>query len=213
MVKSSSDPEKGVKLDTPLSKQQQLEAAAAMYDHMTAGNETSGIALTYCYWELSQSPDLQAALRRELLTLSPPIIYPVKAGETLTLPDPKAIDALPLLHTILMETLRLHAPIPGVQPRVTPNTPATLVGYKNLPPNVRVNAMAHSLHRNGAVFPEPEKWIPQRWLQDEDGKNLEDMKRWFWAFGSGGRMCIGSNLAMQGQLWRRAADFLELTTI
>jgi unspecific monooxygenase len=24
------------------------------------------------------------------------------------------------------------------------------------------------------------------------------MRRWFWAFGSGGRMCVGSNLALQG---------------
>jgi hypothetical protein len=198
MLKSSSDPEKGARLDTPLSKGQQLGAAAEMYDHLTAGNETSGIALTYCFWELSQNPQLQTALRKELLTLSPPILFPIKVTENLGLPDPKAIDALPLLHAILMETLRLHAPIPGIQPRITPSTPATLAGYDNLPPNVRVNAQAHSLHRNSAVFPEPEKWVPERWLQTDNPKNAEEMKRWFWAFGSGGRMCIGSNLAMQG---------------
>lgn len=26
----------------------------------------------------------------------------------------------------------------------------------------------------------------------------EEMKKWFWAFGNGGRMCLGSNFAIQG---------------
>lgn len=53
------------------------------------------------------------------------------------------------------------------------------------------------MHRNPDVFPEPETWRPERWL-DSDG-NIDaggEKARWFWAFGSGGRMCVGSNLAM-----------------
>lgn len=33
---------------------------------------------------------------------------------------------------------------------------------------------------------------------------MKEMLRWFWAFGSGGRMCIGSNLAMQGEFRARS---------
>ena len=211
MLKSNSDAEKGQTLDTPLPSTQQLEIAAEMYDHMTAGNETSGIALTYCFWELSQHPLLQMALRNELMRLEHPIIYPVKTGETIRLPDPKDVDALPLLNAILMETLRLHTPIPGGQPRITPMVPTTLAGYDNLPPSVRVNAQAYSLHRNTNVFPEPEKWIPDRWLRTDDPKKAEEMKRWFWAFGSGGRMCIGSNLAMQGMFGGNPSEMAVLT--
>lgn len=99
-----------------------------------------------------------------------------------------------------METLRLHAPIPGIQPRVTPYPTTSLCGYDNIPPNTRVNAQAYSLHRNPEVFPEPETWQPKRWLKPHDSPEMEEMRRWFWAFGSGGRMCVGSNLAVQGEI-------------
>jgi hypothetical protein len=52
------------------------------------------------------------------------------------------------------------------------------------------------LHRNGAVFADPEAWEPSRWLRAADDPQLREMNRWFWAFGSGGRMCVGSNLAL-----------------
>lgn len=180
------------------SKKQRLDIACEMFDHLTAGHETSAVGLTYLFWEMSKRPDLQKELREELLTLSPTITYPTQSSTTPELPSPKSIEALPLLNAIVTETLRLHAPIPGIQPRVTPYPACTLVGYDNIPPNTRVNAQAYSLHRNPDVFPDPETWQPKRWLKPADSPELEEMRRWFWAFGSGGRMCVGSNLALQG---------------
>lgn len=181
------------------AKQQRFDIAAELYDQLTAGFETSAVALTYLFWELSKRPDLQKELREELLTLDPRITYPRSPIST-ELPSPKSIDSLSLLEAIVTETLRVHAPIPGIQPRVTPYPTCTLAGYYNIPPNTRINAQAYSLHRNPEVFPEPETWVPKRWLNDANPSvDLEERKRWFWAFGSGGRMCIGSNLALQGR--------------
>ena len=174
-------------------EQQRLEVASEMLDHLGAGQETSAIALTYLYYEMSRRPDLQEQVRQELLTLSPQLIWPTAALE---LPSAKSVDALPLLHAIIMETLRLHASIPGIEPRITPGSGCILAGYKDVPANVRVSAMPYALHRNAAVYPEPEEWRPKRWLDASEGQ-MKEMLRWFWAFGSGGRMCIGSNLALQ----------------
>jgi cytochrome P450 len=149
---------------------------------------------------MSRHPELQQKLRDEVLTLSPQIIWPPKTKEDFDLPSPKSVDGLPLLHAIIMETLRLHAPIPGMEPRLTPVGGCTLAGYTNIPANVQVSAMAYALHRNEEVFPEPERWDVERWLKPADSADLKEMMRWFWAFGSGGRMCIGSNLAMQGEI-------------
>jgi cytochrome P450 len=198
------------KVDNPSRQDletQRLEVASEMLDHLGAGHETSAIALTYIYYELSLRPDLQDQLRKEVLTLDPPIIWPPPSqtsqptpplsSSSFSLPSPKTIDTLPLLHAIIMETLRLHTPIPGIEPRITPSNPlCTLAGHANIPSGVRVSAMPYTLHRNGAVFPEPRAWKPERWLLPPDSAEMKEMLRWFWAFGSGGRMCIGSNLAM-----------------
>jgi len=189
-----------------------LTIASELLDQLAAGHETSGITLTYIMHELSKRPTLQAALRTELLTLSPPLQFlpPSPTSQPLPipsarhsyslpedLPSPRAIDGLPLLQAIVMETLRLHAAIPGPQPRITPSTPTTLAGYTDIPPHTRVSALPYSLHRNGAVFPEPDAWKPERWL-DAGKEEKEEMMRWFWAFGSGGRMCVGRHFAVQG---------------
>ncbi|MCJ1463231.1 hypothetical protein MMC07_001836 [Pseudocyphellaria aurata] len=225
-AKSSSEPGSVTK-ETPFTNpvvynqlsQSLLSSSASTLEHQTAiasevldqggaGHETSGIALTYYMHELSQRPALQSAIRSECLTLSPPLLYPSTMP---SLPSPRALDALPLLHATLIETLRLHAPIPGPQPRVTPSTPTSLANSPPLPGGVRVSANAHSLHRNPDVFPNPEEWRPERWLEGSKA-NRDEMMRWFWAFGSGGRMCIGSNFAMQQMKFIIAAVYTNYTT-
>ncbi|KAF9247497.1 hypothetical protein DTO013E5_4772 [Penicillium roqueforti] len=193
----------------PDKAQQRLDIACEMYDQLTAGFETSAVGLTYLFWQLSLHPEVQNKLREELLTLNPPILYP----KTADLPPAKSIDSLPLLEAIVTETLRLHAPIPGIQPRVTPSPSCILAGYADVPPNTRVNAQAYSLHRNPEVFPEPETWQPKRWLEAENSPaDLEEKRRWFWAFGSGGRMCVGSNLALQEMKLAVAAIYTNFRT-
>ncbi len=186
-------------LQTPSTKETwphplSLSIATELHDHLAAGHETSGITLTYLFHELSLRPNLQKQLRSELLTLSPSLLYKDPSAD---IPAPRTIDALPLLHACLMETLRIHAAIPGPQPRITPPTPTSLAGSPPLPPGIRVSAQAYTLHRNANIFPNPEAWKPERWLEASEEKKAE-MGRWFWAFGSGGRMCVGSNFAMQG---------------
>jgi cytochrome P450 len=177
-----------------------LSVASELFDHFLAGQETAGLTLTYLSWRLSQSPELQGQLRAELLSLSPNM----RAAEDSTpeLPDAKQLDSLPLLHAVLMETLRLHAPIPGAQPRQTPES-GCRIGPYHVPGGVRIAALAYALHRDESVFPEPEKWDHTRWLPScADEEDRKRRNRQFWAFSSGGRMCIGSNFAMHGESGR-----------
>lgn len=174
-----------------------LAIASELLDHLVAGHETSGITLTYIMWELSQRLEVQAELQRELFTLSPSLRYPIPEGEK-PIPPLSSVDDLPLLDAIVRETLRLHSPAPAQLPRVTPDVEkgTSLHGYDNIPGGVRVSSTAYSLHRIGDVYARPLEWLPHRWL--EAGDNIHDMRRLFWPFGSGGRMCLGSNFALQG---------------
>lgn len=170
-----------------------LHTASEMLDQLAAGMDTSGVTLTYLFWNLCRNPDIQSSLQKELTLLSPPIHL-----DSHSLPPARALDTLPLLHAVIMETLRLHPAVPGLQPRITPTMPVSLASSPPLPGGIRVSAQAYSLHRNPDVFPHPEQWNPRRWL-DSTKEQKDEMMRWFWAFSSGGRMCIGSNFAMQGK--------------
>ena len=172
------------------------QVASELLDHLAAGHETSGITLTYLFWELSRDPSLQRLLREELRELKPPVDFPPHSSNP-NLPTPRDIDSLPLLHAILMETLRVHAAVPGPEPRMTPSSPVSIAGSPPLIPGVRISAQPYSLHRNANIFPDPNIWKPARWLQ-ASGEEKAEMGKWFWAFGSGGRMCIGNHFAMQG---------------
>ena len=195
------DNEAGYVLSVPRSRQQ-LEIASELMDQLIATHETFGITLLYVSWELSRNRPMQDRLRAELKSLPTPLIYGSADEE---IPDARTLDDLPLLHAILMETLRLHPAVPGGQPRVTPPNSLTKIGnHPNIPPNTRVSAYAWCLHRNPEVFPDPEGWHPERWLESEPScasyQGSDKKERWFWAFSSGGRMCIGSNYAMQSEL-------------
>jgi cytochrome P450 len=195
-------------------KYPELSIASEMIDHLAAGHETSGITLTYLSWQLSQNLSLQVALRKELLTLSPNMLL---SSDSLAqnIPNSKDLDALPLLHAILMETLRLRAAIPGGQPRMTPYPVCTL-GKFVIPGGVRVGAQAHSIHRNKDAFPDPDRWDHTRWLDRENGYSEEQRRerdRHFWAFSSGGRMCVGSNFAMHGISPSPSRPFLSRTKV
>ncbi|KAI4089791.1 MAG: hypothetical protein LQ344_005156 [Seirophora lacunosa] len=205
LKKSSGKTEDVEQHQTPQSME--LHIASELLDHVIAGMDTSAVTLTYLIWEMSKDPDMQYELRKELRTLSPTLVMENSAA----MPSARSVDALPLLHSIVMETLRRHAVIPGSQPRITPATPTSLAGSPPLPGGVKVSAQAYSLHRNEEVFATAEAWNPKRWLQ-ASAKDREEMMRWFWAFGSGGRMCIGNNFAMQELKYVTAAVYSNFAT-
>jgi cytochrome P450 len=159
--------------------------ASEVLDHLAAGFDTSGITLTYVVHELSTHKDIQSRLQRELQTLSPRLVV----SSSPLLPDPKAVDALPVLHAVIWETLRLHSAIPGPQPRYTPPQGCQLGSDEEsyfVPGGVRVSASAGLLHQNEDVYERASEWRPERWLEidkvdDEKRKDMET--RWFWAFG------------------------------
>lgn len=187
----------------PDNRPRELAIASELLDHLVAGHETTGISFTYMMWELSQRPALQEELRSELRTLNPQLKFPLSEENTLLdTPNPSDIDALPLLDAILRETLRVHSPAPAPLPRATPFTKngVSLDGYDHIPGGLRVSSSSYSLHRIEDVYPQSDQWQPRRWLEPGQGK-LHDMRRLWWPFGSGGRMCLGSNFALQGRYY------------
>lgn len=184
---------------------QQLEIAAEVGDQIHASDETLSITLTYAIWELSRDPKMQQRLRQECQALGPD----VDASSTSALPTASAVDQLPLLHAVIMETLRVHPVVAGGQARVTPHDRLSKLGkYDNIPGGYRVQSYARFLHHNSDVYPDPLTWHPERWLQSEpgtDSSGYDQKMRWFWSFSSGARMCLGSHFALLGQCYHPSA--------
>lgn len=159
-----------------------LDIASECADHLLAGIDTTADTLMFLIWALSRPQNHHIQKR---------LIEEVRAIPENTIEDgvPKldAIDKLPYLDVVIKETLRLYAPLPASEPRSIGN-PSTIDGY-SVPAGTVVNMSPYSLHRNANVFPEPLKFDPDRWLGPAE--QVAVMNRWFWAFSSGGRMCIG----------------------
>ena len=166
-----------------------LEVASECSDHFLAGIDTTSDTTMFLIWALSlpSNHKYQSRLIEECLNIPDSSLN--KFGN----PTVEAGDRLPYLDAVLKEVLRLYAPIPESEPREPPQD--TIIDGYTIPARTIVSLEPYALHRNEDVFPNPLKFDPERWLNSSE-QQLAEMKRWWWAFSSGGRMCIGMHLAM-----------------
>lgn len=160
-----------------------LDIASECADHLLAGIDTTSDTLMFLIWALSrpQNRKYQEKLLKEVGQI---------AEDNLNadgIPKADVCDKLPYVDAVIKETLRLYAPLPGSEPRSL-GTTAIIYGYE-IPARTTVSMSPYALHRNPKVFKDPLKFNPDRWL--ELSKEATEIKKWFWAFSSGGRMCIG----------------------
>ena len=102
------------------------------------------------------------------------------------------VKNLPYLKACIEESLRLSPPLPRGLERVTPPSGARIIG-EFIPGNVGVSVPAYVAHRDPNLFPEPEAFLPERWLNNE---NIGKMRDAFIPFSAGGRACVGRNITM-----------------
>jgi len=156
------------------------QIASECMDHLVAGVDTTGDTLCFTMWSLSRPEyrHVQETLYQEL-----------KDAGFDGVPSITKIDALPYLDAVLKEGLRLFAAIPMTLFREVPVEGKVINGYP-LPGGTIVGSQAYSLHRNEEIYPDPEEFKPERWLNVDKETELQ-MQRQFWAFASGARSCIG----------------------
>ncbi|MEV5242054.1 cytochrome P450 [Streptomyces cinnamoneus] len=146
---------------------------------LIGGIETTAHALTWAFRLLSRSPDSTARLVAEL-------------DEVLNgrLPEYADLPRLPYAQRMFTETLRLYPPAWLVSRTAIEDT--ELGGYR-IPAGSDVFFSPYALHRVSEVFPDPERFDPDRWLPERAGK---EQREGFFAFGAGPGKCIGDIFAM-----------------
>lgn len=176
-----------------------LNAYSLLTDNLFAGHETTAVLMTYMCYQLSRpiNRKRQLKLHEEIRNSFGPV-----SGDIID--DIETVDKLPYLDAVLKETMRVHAAIPGSEPRVCDKPYEVNINGKRvvIPAGTEISCQPYSMHRVELVFPQPDEWIPERWLQG-DNENYEEytartlhMNKYMFPFGKGIRMCLGMNLAL-----------------
>jgi cytochrome P450 family 135 len=130
---------------------------------LVAGHETTATALAWAMERLTRHPEKLERLRAE-----------VEAGEE------------EYLTATIQETLRLRPVISIVVRRLT--EPVEIGGYE-LPAGAGVTPCIHLIHRDPGTYPDPDRFLPERFLDNPPGTYT-----WI-PFGGGVRRCLGAAFA------------------
>ncbi|TPX25955.1 hypothetical protein DIZ76_011413 [Coccidioides immitis] len=103
--------------------------------------------------------------------------------------DWRTLEQLPYLNGCIREAIRLAHGITTRNPRLVPDS-ELVYGEWVIPRNTPVSMTNVDTLMNPEIFPDPEKFVPERWIEDPT------LDRYFVAFGKGSRQCMGINLAM-----------------
>ena len=153
-------------------------ADAALRDNLItiliAGHETSALSLCWLFYWLHRDPERLERVLAELRPLGPEA-------------DPAAYAALPYLDAVAKEALRLYPAVTDIN-RILAQ-PMRLGGY-DLPTGTTVAAATAILHQDPALYPDPETFRPERFLERRFAAHE------YIPFGGGERMCPGAQFSM-----------------
>jgi cytochrome P450 len=144
---------------------------------LLAGHETTANALAFALHLLGENPKAQEELAAEL--------DQVLDGR---LPGVDDVRRLPYTTAVLHESMRLYPPAWVLARRLL--APREVCGYL-LPAGSLCAYSAWVIHRDPALWPEPERFLPRRWL---DG-DVDRHRYAYFPFGGGPRQCIGNTFA------------------
>jgi cytochrome P450 len=155
------------------------EVVKNLITFITAGHETTSVALTWTLWLLAKDQATQERVAHEVA---------VVAG-TRTI-GAEEIDKLSFCRQVLQEAMRLFPPAPAVSRFA--KTAVTL-GGRPIAPGSRVHIPIYALHRNTRLWQSPNAFDPDRFAP-ELAKTYSRYA--FLPFGGGPRICIGASFAM-----------------
>jgi cytochrome P450 len=159
-----------------LSDRQVRDEALSLF---VAGHETVANALTWCWYLLSQHPEIYAKMQAEGDR--------VLAGRSPTIAD---LPNLPYTLQIFKETLRLYPPVYAFTRRAMSSVQ---LGEYRVPAGASVVISPYSLHRRSKFFPDPERFDPERFAPQQE----ENLPRYaYLPFGAGSHICLGMHFAL-----------------
>jgi cytochrome P450 len=146
---------------------------------LVAGHETTANTLAWTWYLLSQHPEVEQHLYRE--------IDAVLGG---SMPTLERLSALKYTNMVLEEALRLYPPAGIFGRKALAND--ELGGYR-IPANSMIIISPYATQHHPDYWPDPERFDPERFTPERSAGRSHHA---YFPFSSGPRMCIGSSFAM-----------------
>jgi cytochrome P450 len=146
-----------------------------------AGLVTTAWALAHSTFYILNDPETLKKLQAELSRAIPNPRTPV---------DWVKLEELPFLTGCVKESIRLSYGVTSRLPRISRDGPMKYKDWK-IPTGTPVGMTIVDVHHDENVFPESQKFIPERWMNGARAPNGEPLERYLVAFGKGPRQCLG----------------------
>ncbi|KAM8735542.1 cytochrome P450 4T8 [Acanthopagrus schlegelii] len=148
---------------------------------MFEGHDTTASGLSFIFYNLASHPEHQKMCREE-------IMQALDGKDTMAWED---LSKIPYTTMCIKESLRLYPPVPGMNRKIT--KPITFCDGRTLPAGSFVGTSVYGVHRNAAVWENPNVFDPLRFLPENASRRSPHA---FVPFSAGPRNCIGQNFAM-----------------
>ena len=152
--------------------------------NLAAGSDTTSTGIRAVIYYLLKNPQVYTNLRAGV---DAHLTIPVSFADA---------NEVPLIRACIQEAMRMHPPVGLMLGRSVPEGGAVVCG-SHLPGGVEVGMSPFVLHYDSAVFPEPYKFEPERWLSSKTSdEQLKAMNRSYFPFGHGAHTCSGRHISM-----------------
>ncbi|XP_064011539.1 thromboxane-A synthase isoform X2 [Pogoniulus pusillus] len=168
----------------PSEKVQQMltedEIAGQAFLFLIAGYETTTSTLSFATYLLATNPECQERVLQEVDDFSAKHMVP----------DYQNVQELPYLDMVIAETLRMYPPAFRFTREAAKDS---LVLGQHIPAGAVIEVAVGHLHHNPEFWPEPEKFIPERFTEEA---RKEQHPFAYLPFGAGPRGCIGMKMGL-----------------
>lgn len=143
-----------------------------------AGHETTANALTFTLHLLGRNPEVQQKIFDEIIDI-----------ESQTENIIEQLQKMTYTNAVLNESMRLYPPA-WITDRQ--NIEDDSLAQFKIKKGTLIGVSFYELHRNPKYWNNPDEFIPERFL----GEQKKESMQYFYPFGAGPRMCIGTGFAI-----------------
>jgi cytochrome P450 len=153
-----------------------------------AGSDTTSVVLSWCIFGICTNDEARVAIQKEV---DDALSINATGAEAIA-----AVPLLPLCSACFKEALRTKGPAESLMLCVNSKTSVTLSNGIVINPADEVFVHIDSMLTDPAIFPDPKKFDPFRWLESNNTpEKLKEMEEAHMGFGHGPRVCPGQALA------------------